>query len=1414
MANINVTFTENTITVDENLTNVTVTSSISNVTVTEGGIASAEEVRAALGAVSPILYNASTGVFSFDSNASFAGKTTDDLAQGTNNRYWSTTGNAVTTTYLTEGANLYFTNARVQSYLTSGVADVTANTIIGSNVKVTKFTETVYDNGNVSGNVTINLANGTLHKARLIGNITGITFSGVSPGSSATMILQQDNVGGLNIDTSTYPLAWSDWDFVSNQSNLSIAGNSISYMTVMYDGTTYHASVLNSSGDTITINGLAIPIGGSGTLTTANIAEGGATNLYFSNTRARAAVSATDAGGLGSFAYSNSTGVFTYTGPSDLDVRSLVSVNDTGGFGSLSYSSANGVITYVGPTNTEIRQQISATAPLTYSSVTGIMAVQSSPTFAGTTTVSGLSPTANSLITVVNAPKANITYGGSSGDGDGAISYTGNIKMLYTPNGAANALYYVYTGNTYIRATNGPMPFGNSSIDGFIIQNAPSVATTGAYTLGSSTNNASFTYNTGTNSVGLNKNLTITGNLQVNGNIDYVNVQDLQVVDNTITLNYGNAAARDAFITIDRSGSGGGSNTSLKWNETANNWEFTNNGSTYYLLPTSTTDLLEGANLYYTTARANTAIAQKLLDSSKKQIFNVDIQDLYLTSNASQPFSSGYYMPNVPGSVGDVLQLTGANQADWERLTTANVDEAGGNVYFTTARANSAIGAYQGAISTVGNISTTANITAGNLITTAIHTNGGTNLVLNANTGVVLRETFKGVATNIGNINGDGYGFIQGVGGVANVAPYFNHTGTGELNTYYITTGNTTLGSNTITGVTLNDNAGGVPGASASLSNVLPYYTVALITTATDQYPFPQGTYVTSVDVANSTVTFNNPAGITLNLAGQNIGLFPGAVDTNTGLMFSLSSTFAATGSGSRTTIAGQNLLRQGAYGYPATGPTANDFTYAVDSAGDYFLNAVNTNKLFARTKIEGVRTAFQAPRGIIVGNGDLTNRAENDSLPSFGINVLWDGLTNTTSEFAGNAPFTQLLLKQYSDNSAGNASAINSGPRILFTSARGNKNQSYITTYPRVNNELGRITFWAPTSTQSAPSTLTVPAYINAVTNRDFITHNGGTGLYFVASPMTDAANRGMFLGHQLGNTVIASAGSTTTGATQPITFAPMTTSSALGASSNSIQMFNNIMAASNYQWANINYDNPTAFTGSKLSVTNGVSQSGARNGNLVLAIDRNDNGVGFGNKEWAFKLQPGSTSLVLAEDDVIRTTFESGGNVNVTGNINLTGRLLGYDRVYGEFYHSANINPVAADTIYSFPLDTTVVNSDVLVNNTSRINIVKPGTFKIFASIQVKNNNNAADHIMRFWLRKNGVDVAGSATVITPLKLQEQVVSMHWMVDSDGDDYWEIAYYVNDTNVVFPNYAAITSPVTAPQAPPIIVNVLPVGA
>ena len=58
---------------------------------------------------------------------------------------------------------------------------------------------------------------------------------------------------------------------------------------------------------------------------------------------------------------------------SDSHVRGLVSVTDSGGGGSLSYNNSSGVITYQGPTDAEIRGLISASGDISYNSSTGVI---------------------------------------------------------------------------------------------------------------------------------------------------------------------------------------------------------------------------------------------------------------------------------------------------------------------------------------------------------------------------------------------------------------------------------------------------------------------------------------------------------------------------------------------------------------------------------------------------------------------------------------------------------------------------------------------------------------------------------------------------------------------------------------------------------------------------------------------------------------------------------------------------------------------------------------------------------------------------------------------------------------------------------------------------------------------------------
>lgn len=73
--------------------------------------------------------------------------------------------------------------------------------------------------------------------------------------------------------------------------------------------------------------------------TTSDLSEG--TNQYFTQARARTSISVTDAGGMGSLGYVSGTGVITYTGPSNSEVRNVLSAG-----GDLSYDSSTGQFSF------------------------------------------------------------------------------------------------------------------------------------------------------------------------------------------------------------------------------------------------------------------------------------------------------------------------------------------------------------------------------------------------------------------------------------------------------------------------------------------------------------------------------------------------------------------------------------------------------------------------------------------------------------------------------------------------------------------------------------------------------------------------------------------------------------------------------------------------------------------------------------------------------------------------------------------------------------------------------------------------------------------------------------------------------------------------------------------------------------
>ena len=202
-----------------------------------------------------------------------------------------------------------------------------------------------------------------------------------------------------------------------------------------------------------------------------------------------------------------------------------------------------------------------------------------------------------------------------------------------------------------------------------------------------------------------NNDVVLQGNLTVNGATVTVNTETLLLEDNIITLNYGTSgpATTDAGIQIDR---GDNADVLIKWNETDNKWTFTNDGVNYADIPASTTALTEGTNLYYTTDRANSAIDARLTGGTgisystgtiSATLAPFDTDDL-AEGTTNRYFATSLVDSHLSGGTG-ISYSTGTISATLAPFDTDDLAE-GTNLYYTVARANTAIDARIGTSST------------------------------------------------------------------------------------------------------------------------------------------------------------------------------------------------------------------------------------------------------------------------------------------------------------------------------------------------------------------------------------------------------------------------------------------------------------------------------------------------------------------------------------------------------------------------------------------------------------------------------------------------------------------------------------------------------------------------------------------
>ncbi len=338
------------------------------------------------------------------------------------------------------------------------------------------------------------------------------------------------------------------------------------------------------------------------------------------NSAVRTAINVANVSGFGNLSYDNtisSNGVISYTGVSSAEIKGVIdnsaanvrkhiSVSDNGGFGSLTYSNITGIIQYTGPTATEVRGTLSVTnvaggdGSLSYDNLTGLFTYSGPDQAEANARIAAAPDQVRAHISATG----NINYNSTTGviseslttddidEGTTNLYYT-NARVsawLNTEGGEAKP-FDIWTGNSVLG-------FGDvHAEDGYFAD----ITAAGGSGITINTDGAG-----GIGTTVIRSDKYESGVVRVNNAGGYPSIPAGNTF-NILTLDRDLASNADAALGyLERHANGSYANT----------WQFTNDGGVYYPIPTNTDELAEGGtNLYYTSAKANSAISTYFGDS-------------------------------------------------------------------------------------------------------------------------------------------------------------------------------------------------------------------------------------------------------------------------------------------------------------------------------------------------------------------------------------------------------------------------------------------------------------------------------------------------------------------------------------------------------------------------------------------------------------------------------------------------------------------------------------------------------------------------------------------------------------------------------------------------------------------------------
>lgn len=160
-----------------------------------------------------------------------------------------------------------------------------------------------------------------------------------------------------------------------------------------------------------------------------------------------------------------------------------------------------------------------------------------------------------------------------------------------------------------------------------------------------------------------------------------------------------------------------------------------------------------------------------------------------------------------------------------------------------------------------------------------------------------------------------------------------------------------------------------------------------------------------------------------------------------------------------------------------------------------------------------------------------------------------------------------------------------------------------------------------------------------------------------------------------------------------------------------------------------------------------------------------------------------------------------------NATTGVIFVRPTIEQQKYYGEFTKTTDAAPSSTNTAYTLVFDNTeVANGISLGSPASRVVVTSSGLYQFNATVQITSASSSPKTVW-IWFRKNGADIANTARLVTTdINSGYIPISMSEFFSLAANDYVEVAFAADDTNITIDTVAATAF---APAAPSVVLSV-----